>query len=757
MLNKTRENIVSQFSLRLLCGAALGLVAVAALGAEEVPTPKELPAVVVTAKKEDQTQTTTAVDRDQFKNAPAFSIAEPLSLLPGVTFIQANGPRDVSISVRGSNNRSSFGVRNVKVYEDGFPVTQPDGLARTDLADPHAYSSIEVLQGPSSAFYGNYATGGVIDFTTQTGKDLQGVEAGMDAGSFGYLNLYATAAGSGDRYDYGAFGSHVRGQSYTEHTRYSTTTENVLVSFQATPDDRWTLKFINNDLDTDLSFRLSLNQYVLNPYQKSCDNASAAAAGCASVTLNNNGFNNSAGTSTQSPEQSGAGRHDRRTIVGGRWEHRFDQRWQWRTQFVFDNRDIKQPTSTTSAVGTFPSYNLMSDVIYTDALFGWASVGTMGVFYNFEDVNSNTYNVMPGGDGTLGALTQRTIGTHTNAGFRLREELTFNPQWSVVTGVGAEYTVLKATNTAFAYPTATPTTTVIKAQREFINVAPEVAVQFAPDKDWRFHARVGGGYGTPQVTNLFVTPAGTAGNNTDLKAQRNIGLDLGADWQYGKYLSANLTGFYELFRDELVSQSAGVGLQSYIFNAPKSEHRGFIAGFDWHPLPEMLPGGHWAASYLYDDQIYTEYTERLTTGAVSASFDRGGKHIPGVQPHYLNTRLIYDQPSGPLQGLGGYVEMNFRDDFTLDNGNLLEAPGYVLTNLNLHYNAPPGLGFLSRVTWFFAAQNLFDKTYVASASNLTNSLNAAGQQNPASVLANSGGLIYAGSPRLFYSGIRLKF
>jgi iron complex outermembrane receptor protein len=101
--------------------------------------------------------------------------------------------------------------------------------------------------------------------------------------------------------------------------------------------------------------------------------------------------------------------------------------------------------------------------------------------------------------------------------------------------------------------------------------------------------------------------------------------------------------------------------------------------------------------------------------------------------------------------------MNFRDDFTLDNGNLLKAPGYVLTNLNLHYNAPPGLGFLSRVTWFFAAQNLFDKTYVASASNLTNSLNAAGQQNPASVLANSGGSIYAGSPRLFYSGIRLKF
>jgi outer membrane receptor protein involved in Fe transport len=59
-----------------------------------------------------------------------------------------------------------------------FPVTQPDGNSRTDSTDPHADSGIDVVRGPSSAMYGNYATGGAINFMTRPGHDIQGVEFG---------------------------------------------------------------------------------------------------------------------------------------------------------------------------------------------------------------------------------------------------------------------------------------------------------------------------------------------------------------------------------------------------------------------------------------------------------------------------------------------------------------------------------------------------------------------------------------------------
>jgi iron complex outermembrane receptor protein len=55
-------------------------------------------------------------------------------------------------------------------------------------------------------------------------------------------------------------------------------------------------------------------------------------------------------------------------------------------------------------------------------------------------------------------------------------------------------------------------------------------------------------------------------------------------------------------------------------------------------------------------------------------------------------------------------------------------------------------------------QNLFDTTYVGSASVIANSLNAAtGQQNPAAVLSAATGSIYAGVPRTVYAGVKARF
>ncbi len=149
-------------------------------------------------------QTQFQVSREDYKNSPATTVADMLDLVPGVTVLQGNGPRDVAVSVRGSSNRQTFGVRNTQLFEDGFPVTQPDGLGRTDLTDPHAYSSVDVVQGPSSALYGNYATGGAINFHTRSGTE------GAEFGSFGYYNDYATYGAGSDRYQFSAFVSNVR-------------------------------------------------------------------------------------------------------------------------------------------------------------------------------------------------------------------------------------------------------------------------------------------------------------------------------------------------------------------------------------------------------------------------------------------------------------------------------------------------------------------------------------------------------------------
>lgn len=730
-------------------------------------TPATLPGLLVTDSKPRVTeqpagQTITAVGREQFKDSPAFSIGDVLKLAPGVTISQGNGPRDVSISVRGSNARQTFGIRNVQVFEDGFPVTQPDGLARTDLIDPHAYSGIDVIQGPSSALYGNYATGGAIHFRSRPGREINGIEFGLDGGSFGYYNAYATLGNRGDTYEYTLFGSFVASDGHTSHTGFRTTTESLLASYRPTPRDTLTLKVVNNDLNADLSIRLSLDQFKLNPYQKGCG-VVLPGTGCAAVSLFANGFNGP--RVSLSADQADLGRNDRRTIVGARWEHNFTPTTAWRTQVVFDNRDITQPTGATSAIGTFPSVNFLSDVTHNGALFGRKASHFVGIFVNYENNKASTYNVTPNGIGApsgkarIGGLTQTVFGNHLNLGARGREEITFHPQWKGIVGLGGEYTKLDAVQTNYTYPTsATPTLAQIDGERHFFNLAPEVAVVYQPHTAWQLQARIATGYGTPQLGNLFVTPQGVPGNNTQLTSQRNLGYDLGVDWTLGRTVRASLMGFYEFFTNELVTQSPGANLLNFTFNAPRSEHRGIALTADIHPLVDLVPGAYVSVAYLFNDQRYTRYTERLSAGSRSTTFDRSGNRLPGVPPHYLHTRVGYDQPHGPWRGLGGFVDVDYQAGFPIDNANLVKVPAYTLVNLNLHYERALPFTYVTGLRLFVEARNLLDTTYVASAANVSDSLNATtGEQNPASVVSAATGSIRAGEPRAFFGGVRLQF
>lgn len=698
-------------------------------------------------------QTATTIDRSQFDNRPAFSVSDVLRDSPGISIKQGNGPRDFGISIRGSNARNGFGIRNLVIFDDGFPVTQPDGLSRSDLIDPHAYGAIDVVRGPSSALYGNYATGGALNFRTRPGGTIDGVEYGVDGGSYGYLNNYLAAGKKVGNFEGSLFASDTRGDGYIGNSWFNTQTVNFLGTLKATADDRFTVKIINNDLSTRLPIRQSLNQYYTNPFQQGCTTGTGMA-GCGTVRLNNNGFNATAGTDTETAVQAGLGRNDRRTIVGGRWEHDFDNTTIWRNQFVFDDRNINQPTGTTSAIGDFPSYNYMSDLTKRGEIFGLESTTFFGAFYNTLTASSDTWNVMPGGNATLGRLSSNLYSETTNYGVRGREELKLTTSLTAAAGIGWETTVLKGINTAYSYagPAGITTTTPTAADRQFQNTAPELALIYKLNNEWLFRGRVATGYGTPQVSNLFVVQTGLSGNNTQLQTQENLGYDLGFDWTPNNAFKLSATGFYEFFRNEIVTQATQVTGVTYSFNAPRSEHRGIELAADW----TFHPGWRFMAAYTYLDEVYTEYVENLTNVSVF-SFNRAGNKIPGISPNELTARVGYDEFSGPLAGLGGFVEFQWKDIFYMDNANLLKAPGYELVNVNVHYKTDLVSDTFRSLNLFLEVRNVFDRTYVASANNIANTVTAAGVQNPGSVLANTTGSIYAGSPRAFVAGMKVAF
>jgi iron complex outermembrane recepter protein len=698
-------------------------------------------------------QVVTGIGRENtIANRPATSIGSVLANSPGVTVRQGNGGRDVIISIRGNNARSSGVIKNTVVLEDGFILTQADGASRFDLTDPRAYSRIDVFRGPQSPLFGNYATGGAIAFRTRTGREIDGYEIGTDAGSFGYLSNYFTVGKASGPFEISLFASDVRANGYQDHSSYDTQTINLLASYTPTPDNRFTLKVINNNLDANIAARSSLAQYRINPYQRGCAAAASAAPGCTTFALFGNGAFGA--TVPVTADEGGFGRKDRRTIVAARWEHDIDAFTTWRTQLGFDERNFDQPFYTTASQGSYPSWNVLTDVTRRGDLFGLPAVGYVALAYSTIDTHIATYNRAPYGGPRLGALIGVQDAVQSNLGGRARLELALSDQWTGVLGISAEGTSITGRNLAYSYSAGGASRTVADVDRTFLNVAPELALVYRPDEAWAFRGRVATGYTTPAASNLFVTPAGLPGNNTQLQTQENLGFDLGADWSPTETLRLSVTGFYEFFRNELVSQSPGAGLQTYFFNAPASEHRGLEVGADW----AFAPGWRGTLAYTFDDQIYTRYTEQLSAGSLTRRFDRAGNQIPGVPAHQLLARVGYDVPTGPLAGLGAFVETVVQGDFYIDNANLLKAPGYAIVNANVHYATELTGGYAKRLNLYLEVRNLLDTTYAASAQNLANSISGAtGLQNGAGVLATSTGSVFAGAPRNIVGGMRLAF
>jgi iron complex outermembrane receptor protein len=103
------------------------------------------------------------VTRRQISEANAQeNLSESLNRVPGIDIQnRQNYAQGLRITSRGFGSQTSFGVRNVKIFVDGMPLTTPDGTADSSVIDLGDVSRIEVLSGPFSALYGN-AAGGVL-------------------------------------------------------------------------------------------------------------------------------------------------------------------------------------------------------------------------------------------------------------------------------------------------------------------------------------------------------------------------------------------------------------------------------------------------------------------------------------------------------------------------------------------------------------------------------------------------------------------
>ena len=120
-------------------------------------------------------------------------------------------------------------------------------------------------------------------------------------------------------------------------------------------------------------------------------------------------------------------------------------------QIVVDDRNINQPTGTTSAIGDYVSHNISTGITSRSTFAGLPTLAYLGAFWNYLPVDGLSYNVAPGGDAKLGLLQSETIGSTMNFGARARQEVQLTKTVAVVGGATVERTNLDGLQHSFIY------------------------------------------------------------------------------------------------------------------------------------------------------------------------------------------------------------------------------------------------------------------------------------------------------------------
>ncbi|MDQ3534142.1 MAG: TonB-dependent receptor plug domain-containing protein, partial [Bacteroidota bacterium] len=194
------------------------------------------------------------------------SLVPALNTIPGVR-MEERAPGSYRLSIRGSLLRAPFGVRNVKVYWNDIPFTEPSGGTAINLLDLNNMGRVEVIKGPASSIYGA-GTGGVVNIQSDKGQfDDNFLRASAMVGSFG-LQRYSTDFRMSSENSRIAFNltQHLA-DGYRDHSTLDRKTAQLFAQFFTSDRRTISANVFYSDLFYEIPGGLTEAEYLENPRQ----------------------------------------------------------------------------------------------------------------------------------------------------------------------------------------------------------------------------------------------------------------------------------------------------------------------------------------------------------------------------------------------------------------------------------------------------------------------------------------------------------
>ena len=590
------------------------------------------------------------------------SILPALNITPGVS-MEERSPGSYRLNIRGSSLRSPFGVRDVKVYLNDIPLTDPSGNTYLNQLSFYNFNSIEIIKGPASSLYGAGIGGAMLIHSLPT-EWQPGISLAYSMGSFNTNNINVNVktgdANRGNSFNY----SHQTSDGYRQQAKMrrdiGTWESQLKIS------DKQTLHayMSYSDLYYQTPGGLNLAQYNANPKQ------ARPAAGPYPGAI-----------------QAEAAIYQKTFLTGFSNDYQFNDNWK----------------NTTSLYGSYTDFINPGIRVYEyrkEPHFGGRSV-----FEYKKKLNQTGFQLDFGTEAQKGFFNTRDYGNKLGVADSLQSDDNLNnwqymffaqanfelPHgWAITAGASINKSSIQDVNLS-----ARPSTT---QKRIFKNqLTPRLAVLKELKKNISAYASVARGFSPPTVSEVLRSD-GLFGTNLQPEDGVDYEIGLKGTLLHNK-LYFDISGFFFDLKNTIVQRIDAGGVYYYV-NAGSTKQKGIETYTSYQLVDKpthFINAAKVFASYAWHDFHYGSFKQ------VNDDFSKN--RLPGAAPNVVVAGLDINSKPGVYLN----VTYNYTDKIALNDANSVYAPSYNLLGARLGYKK----GFSKKIgaEIFVGADNIFDTKY----------------------------------------------
>lgn len=620
------------------------------------------------------------------------SILPAVNTIPGVR-MEERSPGSYRFSIRGSLLRSPFGVRNVKVYWKGLPLTDGGGNTYLNLLDFNSIGSIEIIKGPGGSLYGA-GTGGVVLLKSPavkyTGFEASGLMGSFGLGRFNISGQLHTAKVNA-RINY----SRQSYDGYRDQTAMRRDAFNTDITFQLNSKSALSTTLFYTDLMYETPGGLTQAQYEANPKQS-----------------------RPAGGPNRGAAEQKAAAFNKTPYLGVMYEHDFNDKWSTRIGLFGSHSDFNNPTIRNWEHRDETNIGGRAESQYVFGEHTRKTKVTLGGEYQYFKspikVYGNSYGVLD---------TLQTSDKLTSRQMFLFAQAEIHLPLNFFLTLGGSVNFLQYDFNR-SYPS------LVSDGRSFDPVfSPRAALLNKITPELSLYASISQGFSPPSLAELY--PSRQIFDKS-IQAEQGDNYEFGIKGAINRVLNFDIAVYrFKLNNTLVVRRDATIpGDPEYFVNAGNTTQKGIEAMVSWQIIKEN--NGFVSDATLWNNYAMNHYRFNQFVQNID---DFSGNKLTGVPPTVNTSGLdLTIKQKIVFNATGAYV-----DQIPLNDANTVFASEYFLLGARLAYTI--SVAGSHQIEIFAGVDNALDKKY-----SLGNDLNAVG-----------GRYFNAAAPRNYFGGLRYRY